>query len=98
MDDNTDISNLVSNIFADKINIGILCSLYDKNLCANTISSILNLEINELDRRLEILVQYNILTKIQNDSDVLYYLKEPKVCDSIIMLKDALYKSIITKK
>ncbi|MDP3581748.1 MAG: hypothetical protein Q8S39_07420 [Ignavibacteria bacterium] len=98
MDDNTNISNLVSKIFADKINIGIICSLYDKNLCANTISSILDLEIDELDQHLETLVQYNILAKIQNDSDVSYYLKEPKICDSIIMLKDALYKSIITNK
>ncbi|MDP1993855.1 MAG: hypothetical protein Q8K40_01275, partial [Ignavibacteria bacterium] len=89
---------LVSKIFADKINIGIICSLYDKNLCANTISSILDLEIDELDQHLETLVQYNILAKIQNDSDVSYYLKEPKICDSIIMLKDALYKSIITNK
>lgn len=97
MDDNGDISNIVSKIFADKINIGILCSLYDKNLCASAISSILNMEIDELERHLEILVQYNILTKIQNDSDISYYLKEPKVCDSILMLKDALYKSIITK-
>jgi len=98
MDDNTDISNLLSKIFADKINIGIICSLYDKNLCANTISSIVDLEIDELDRHLETLVQYNILAKIQNDSDVSYYLKESKICDSIIMLKDALYKSIITNK
>ena len=98
MDDNAAISNLLSKIFADKINIRILCSLYDKNLCANTISSILNLEIDELEQHLEILVQYKILTKIQNESDVSYYLKEPKVCDSILMLKDALYKSIITKK
>ncbi|HAB50795.1 MAG: hypothetical protein A2330_00600 [Ignavibacteria bacterium RIFOXYB2_FULL_36_7] len=98
MDDNAAFPDLLSKIFADKLNVEILCSLYDKNLCANAISSILNLEINELEQHLEILVQYNILTKIQNDSDVSYYLKEPKVCDSILMLKEALYKSIITKK
>ncbi|MDF1612059.1 helix-turn-helix domain-containing protein [Stygiobacter electus] len=91
MGNNAVFSDLLNKIFADKLNVEILCSLYDKNLSVNDISSMLNLEIDELERHLEILVDYKILTKIQNESDVSYYLKEPKVCDSIIMLKDALY-------
>lgn len=82
--------NLISVVIGDKINTEILCSMYDKNICAKAISSLLDLDVDEITSRLKILFQFNIISKIQKDSDDYYFLTEPKICDSLLMLKDAL--------
>lgn len=86
-----DNNDLLSIIIGNKINTEILCLMYDKHLCAKTVSSLLALDIDDVTNRIQILHQFNIISKIQKDSDDFYSLTEPKICDSILMLKDALY-------
>lgn len=92
MEDKNNFSNLFSEILSDKINIDIICLMYDNQLSTKTVSALLDLDIDEIKHRMEILLSSGIISKLHRDYDDFYYLTEPKVCDSILMLKDAVYR------
>jgi len=84
-------TELLCEIFSDKLNIEVLCSIYDKKLSANQISVILNIPKIEAIKLLEHLFQIGVISKTIIDETDCFFLLQPKICDSIMMLKDALY-------
>jgi predicted transcriptional regulator len=65
--------------------------MYDKKLSANQMSTILNISKVEATKLLEHLFQIGVISKTIIDKVDCYFLLQPKICDSIMMLKDALY-------
>jgi hypothetical protein len=84
-------TELCREIFNDKLNIEVLCSIYDKKLSIDQIASMLTISAIEAREIINHLLQIGIVSIISVDQIEKYYLRQPKICDSIIMLKDAVY-------
>lgn len=84
-------TELCRKIFNNKLNVEVLCSIYDKKLSTDQIASMLTISAIEAQEIINHLLQIGIVSIISVDQIEKYYLKQPKICDSIIMLKDAVY-------
>lgn len=80
---------LISDLFSDPKNIKILCSIYENEVSAADISDLLNLTEVEVINRLEILYKNSLVSKRKLKNSTVYSLKNPKVCDSILFLRDS---------
>lgn len=84
-------TELCREIFNNKLNVEVLCSIYDKKLSTDQIASMLTISAIEAQEIINHLLQIGIVSIISVDQIEKYYLRQPKICDSIIMLKDAVY-------
>ncbi len=86
---NEELDKLISGLFSDSKNIKILCSIYENDVSAADIANLLNLTEVEVVNRLEILYKNSLVNKRKLKNSTIYSLKNPKVCDSILSLRDA---------
>ncbi len=82
-------NELIAGLFSDSLNIQIICSIYENEVSAQMIANILSLDEEDISRHLEILSSQFLVSKKQRGKEMVYSLINPKVCDSILMLRDA---------
>ncbi len=85
------IDKLISELFADSVYIEILCSIYENEITSASIAKMLNLNKDEVTKKIDFLVKHNLVVRTLKNRSYTFTLKNPKVCDSILMLKDAIY-------
>ena len=83
-------NELVAGLFSDSINIEILCSIYENEVTVDTIANLLSLNEEEVERHLELLCKQSFVRRKQKENDTVFSLINPKVCDSILMLRDSI--------
>jgi predicted transcriptional regulator len=87
---NSKSNELIAGLFSDSINIEILCSIYENEVTADVVANLLDLNEEEVVRHLEKLCAQLFVIKRQRENDVVYSLINPKVCDSILSLRDSI--------
>ena len=85
------INKLINDLFSDPTYIGILCSIYESEVTASSIASLIDLDENEVIQKLDILVKNNLVYRKLKERFYVYSLANPKVCDSILSLKDSFH-------
>ena len=92
MNDQNIVNETLRNIFSEAGLIDVICSLYERQLTSAEISEFLNLDNATIERNLEQLTNMNLIKKIFYNGKESYAVTNPKLCDSILMLKDAIYR------
>lgn len=86
----SELNKLIAELFSDSKNIQILCSIYENEVTAETIANILNLSEEEVAKQLEMLCSQSFVNRKRKGNNIIYSLINPKVCDSILRLKDSI--------
>jgi predicted transcriptional regulator len=81
---------LIAELFHDSRNIEVLCSIYENEVTPNEIATMLEMPESEVTQRLEMLHKNSLVNRTKRKSLVLYSLVNPRVCDSILSLRDAI--------
>ena len=87
---NSKSNALIAGLFSDALDIQILCSIYDNEVTTDVIANLLNLSEEEVTRHLETLCKMPLVIKRQRGNNLVYGLINPKVCDSILLLRDSI--------
>jgi len=82
----------LKNIFSDPAITNIICSVYDQHLTLDAIANLLNLGSELVNIHLKKLVDLNLVKKVQKENQEYFIISNSKVCDSILMLKDAIQR------
>ena len=85
------INKLISDLFSDPAYIGILCSIYESEVTASSIASLIDIDEDEVIQKLDTLVKNNLVYRKPKEQFYVYSLANPKVCDSILNLKDSFH-------
>ena len=85
------INKLISNLFSDPNYIEILCSIYESEVTASSIANLLGLDEDKVVQKLDTLIKNNLVYRKPKEQFYVYTLANPKVCDSILSLKDSFY-------
>jgi len=88
------INETIKTLFTEPKLQNVLCSLYENYLKVDEISILLNLNVDEVEKCLELLCGTGLVIKKEKATATLYSLKNNKVCDAMLMLKDELNKTI----
>ncbi len=92
MKDQNNVNETLKNIFSDADLVDVFCSLYENHLTSTKIAKLVNLDSITIENYLRQLLEMKLIKKFSvNDTDS-YTVVNPKVCDSILLLKDALYR------
>lgn len=86
------VDSTINIIFTEPKYREVLCSLYDNDLRPVEISSLLDINLNEVNDCLELLCKAGLITNKIKDGIKYYSMTNTKICDAILMLKDELYK------
>lgn len=89
------VDEIIKNIFADSFCVNVICSIYEAELTSFAISGLLNLDDAIIEEKLRTLLEMGLVKKITKNSSDYFTLTNPKVCDSILMLKDAIYRTSV---
>ncbi|MCL4551075.1 MAG: hypothetical protein M1495_21200 [Bacteroidetes bacterium] len=89
--DQDKVDATIKNIFSDSGLVDVICSVYEQQLTILAIASLLNLNYEIIDERLKKLLDLKLVKKIEKENEEYFTLTYPKVCDSILMLKDAIH-------
>lgn len=89
------VDEIIKNIFADSFCVNVICSIYEAELTSFAISDLLNLNDDVIKEKLRLLLEMNLVKKVTKNSNDYFTLTNPKVCDSILMLKDAIYRTSV---
>ena len=81
---------MIAELFSDSKNIQILCSIYENDVSADVIANLLEMNEPEVVERLEMLRKGSLVNRRQEGAGVVYSLVNPKVCDSILSLRDSI--------
>jgi transcription initiation factor IIE alpha subunit len=92
MNDQNNVNETLKNIFSDAGLIDVICSLYEKHLTSTEIAKLVNLDNSTIEKHLKLLLDMNLIKTFSYNNTDSYTVINPKVCDSILMLKDALYR------
>ncbi len=93
---NSKSNELIAGLFSDSLNIQILCSIYDNEVSADTVASMLDLNIEEVSKYLDILCKQSLVNRKQRGDYIVYSLINPNVCNSILALRDSIeYKHTV---
>lgn len=90
------VNNTIKTIFIEPKLRDVLCSLYDNDLKPAEISSLLDIDLDEVEKSLALLCKAGLVTNKIKDGIGFYSITNTKVCDAILMLKDELYKVLRT--
>ena len=85
------INKLISNLFSDPNYIEILCSIYESEVTASSIANLLGLDEDKVVQKLDTLIKNNLVYRKPKEQFYVYTLANPKVCDSILNLKDSFH-------
>ncbi len=88
---------LIARLFSDPMNIQILCSVYENEVTADTIAALLDLDKEDVAKHLEMLCKQSLVKRKQRGNNMVYSLINPKVCDSILMLRDSMEQGQLNK-
>lgn len=94
MAEKNNVNETLRNIFSDAGLIDVICPLYENRLTSTEIGNLLNLDNTTLEKYLRQLLEMKLIKKLSINNTDSYTVVNPKVCDSILMLKDALYSLI----
>ena len=87
---NSDLNKVIAELFSDSKNIQILCSIYENEVSAEAVANLLEMNESEVVERLEMLRKESLVSRRQEGDGVIYSLVNPRVCDSILLLRDSL--------
>ncbi len=87
---NSELYKAIAELFSDPKNIQILCSIYENEVSADVIANLLDMNESEVVERLEMLRKEPLVNRRQQGDGVVYSLVNPKVCDSILSLRDSM--------
>ena len=90
---NTKSNELIAGLFSDSMSIEILCSIYENEVTAEAIANLLNLNEDEVTKKLELLFNKSFVKRRQKGNSFIYSLVNPKVCDYILSLRDSIENS-----
>ena len=90
---NSESNELIAGLFSDSMNIEILCSIYENEVTAEAITNLLNFNEDEVTKKLEMLFNNSFVKRRQKGNSFIYSLVNPKVCDSILSLRDSIENS-----
>src|SRR3972149_1955160 len=83
------INKLISDLFSDPSYIEILCSIYENEVTSSSIAKLVELDENEVIQKLDALMENNLVCRRGEKLFYVYSLANPKMCDSILNLKDS---------
>lgn len=86
------INSTIKEIFTEPKLMEVLCSLYDNDLNPAEISSLLDIDLDEVEKCMALLCKAGLVTNKIKDGIEFHSIANTKVCDAILMLKDELYK------
>ena len=86
---NSKSNELIAGLFSDSMSIEILCSIYENEVTVDAIANLLNLNEDEVTKKLEMLYNKSFVKRRQKGNGFVYSLVNPKICDSILMLTDS---------
>ena len=89
-DMNAEPYSAIAQLFSDPRDVEILCSIYENEVSAGAIAKLLDISESEVAERLEILRKQSFVNRHQNEDGVFYSMVNPKVCDSILSLRDSI--------
>jgi len=92
MDYHNNVNETLKNIFSNAGLIDVICSLYEKHLTSLEIGELLNLDNVTIENHLILLLDMKLIKKKSYNKIDSYIVANSKVCDSILMLKDAIYR------
>ncbi len=95
MNDLNTIEWTLNNIFSDPVSVKVICSIYDKCLTVNDIANLLELDNSTVEEHLSSLFKMNLVKRTLHNNGDYYTNVNPKICDSILMLKDSIYQTIV---
>lgn len=87
---NSDVNKTIAGLFADAKNIQILCSIYENEVAADIIANLLDMDETEVVQRLEMLFEESFVNRRHEGNGTVYSMTNPKVCDSILSLRDSI--------
>ncbi len=85
------VDETLKNIFSDPYLVDVICSVYEQELTPLTIASFTNLDSEIINEHLRKLLELKLVKKVTKENEEYFTLAYPKVCDSILMLKDAIH-------
>ncbi|HEX2868996.1 MAG TPA: helix-turn-helix domain-containing protein [Ignavibacteriales bacterium] len=83
------VDETLRDIFSEPQIINVICSVYEKELTPSAISGFTSLDSEVINGHLEKLTDLGLVKKVKKGSEEYFSLAYPKVCDAILMLKDA---------
>lgn len=92
MNDLISIDRTLNIIFSDPVLVKVICSMYENYLTVNDIANLLDLDNSSVEAHLSSLFQMNLVKKSIHSNGDHYTLVNPKICDSILMLRDSIYQ------
>ncbi len=87
---NSESYEIIAELFYDPGNIKVLCSIYENEVSADAIAQVLGISEPEVMERLAILCKRHLVNRRQKGDGDVYSLVNPKVCDSILSLRDSI--------
>jgi soluble P-type ATPase len=90
MDNHSYVDETLKNIFSDSTIVNVICSVYDRELTSIAIANLLSLDNDRISIYLEKLLDLKLIKKLKKENQEYFALINPKICDSILMLKDAI--------
>lgn len=95
MNDLNTIEWTLNKIFSDPVLVRIICSMYDKYLTVNDIANLLDLDNSTVEEHLSSLFKMNLVKKTLHCNEYYYTNINPKICDSILILKDSIFQTTV---
>lgn len=92
MMDNENVNAILGKIFSHTGYIKVICTLYERELTASEISLKAEEKVEITEIYLKELLKYNIVRKRVVDEVDRFTITDNKICDSVLILKDTLYK------
>ena len=87
---NAEPYSAIAQLFSDSRNVEVLCSIYENEVSAGEIAKLLDMSESEVAERLETLCKESFVDRRQRGEGVFYSMVNPKVCDSILSLRDSI--------
>ena len=84
------VDETLKNIFSESGIVNVICSVYEQELTSLAIANLLNIDAEMINSHLKKLLDLKLVKKLRKENHEYYTLTNPKICDSILMLKDAI--------
>lgn len=81
---------IIAELFYDPRNIEVLCSIYENEISLGAIVKVLGITESEVTERLVSLCKRHLVNCREEADGTVYSLANPKVCDSILSLRDSI--------
>lgn len=84
------IDKILKSLFSEPLIVNIICSVYDHHLNLISIADRLDIDKQIVENNLNSLIELNLVQRLIIEEKEYFIVTNPKICDSILMLKDAI--------